>query len=203
MDLSNLDSLPAALQSAATFQNLVAGQVLFHEREPAQAIFAVAVGRFRLVRYTSEGQLVTFQVVRAGESFCESALFLDSYNCNAVAEVPSQAIAYPKQILLSVLRERPDFAINFMERFERKSQWLKSLIELRSIRSARERVLQYLLTLARHSATTSLTFDRPLKNVASELGLSPEVLYRTLAQLEREGVITRARGQIILRTPTT
>jgi CRP-like cAMP-binding protein len=202
MDLSNLDSLPAALQSAATFQNLVAEQVLFHEREPAQAIFAVAVGRFRLVRYTSEGQLVTFQVVRAGESFSESALFSDSYNCNAIAEVPSRVIAYPKQILLSVLQERSDFAINFMKRFERKSQWLKSLIELRSIRSARERVLQYLLTLARHSPTT-LTFDRPLKNVASELGLSPEVLYRTLAQLEREGVITRARGQIILRTPTT
>lgn len=202
MDLSNLDSLPPALQSAATFQNLVAGQVLFHEREPAQAIFAVAVGRFRLVRYTSEGQLVIFQVVRAGESFGESALFLDSYNCNAIAEVPSRAIGYPKQVLLSILQERPDLAISFMERFERKIQWLKSLIELRSIRSARERILQYLLTLARPSATT-LTFDRPLKNVASELGLSPEVLYRTLAQMEREGILTRARGQIILRTPIT
>ncbi|GAA6621516.1 Crp/Fnr family transcriptional regulator [Scytonema sp. NUACC26] len=202
MDLSNLDSLPTALQSAATFQNLVAGQVLFHEREPAQAIFAVAVGRFRLVRYTSEGQLVIFQVVRAAESFGESALFLDTYNCNAIAEVPSRAIAYPKQVLLSVLQERPDLAISFMERFERKIQWLKSLIELRSIRSARERILQYLLTLARPSATT-LTFDRPLKNVASELGLSPEVLYRTLAQMEREGILTRARGQIILRTPPT
>lgn len=202
MNLSNLDSLPPALRSAATFQNLVAGQTLFHEREPAQAIFAVTVGRLRLVRYTSEGQLVIFQVVRAGESFSESALFLDSYNCNAIAEVPSRTIAYPKQVLLSILQERPDFAISFMERFERKSRWLKSLIELRSIRSARERVLQYLLTLAGHSVTT-LTFDRPLKNVASELGLSPEVLYRTLAQLEREGIIARARGQIMLRTPTT
>lgn len=202
MDLSNIDNLPAALRSAATFQNLVAGQVLFHEREPAQAIFAVAVGRFRLVRYTCEGQMVTFQVVRAGESFSESALFSDSYNCNAIAEVPSRAIAYPKQVLLSVLQERPDFALSLMEGFERKSQWLKSLIELRSIRSARDRLLQYLLTLAQ-SSTTTLTFDRPLKNVASELGLSPEVLYRTLAQLEKEGIITRTRGQIILRTPTT
>lgn len=202
MDLLNLDSLPAALRSAATFQNLVAGQVLFHEREPAQAIYAVAVGRFRLVRYTSEGQLIIFRVVRAGESFSESALFSDTYNCNAIAEVPSRVIAYPKQVLLNVIQERPDFALSFMERFERKSQWLKSLIELRSIRSARDRVLQYLLTLAR-SSTTTLTFDRPLKNVASELGLSPEVLYRTLAQLEREGIIARTRGQIILRTPTT
>lgn len=202
MDLSNLDSLPTALRSAATCQNLVAGQVLFHEREPAQAIFAVAVGRFRLVRYTSEGQLVIFQVVRAGESFSESALFSNTYNCNAIAEVPSRAIAYPKQVLLNVIQERPDFAISFMERFERKSRWLKNLIELRSIRSARDRVLQYLLTLAQPSATT-LTFDRPLKNIASELGLSPEVLYRALAQLEREGIIARARGQIILLTPTT
>lgn len=202
MELSTPESLPPVLRAAITYQNLVAGQVLFHQRDQALAIFAVEIGRLRLVRYTCEGNLVVFQVARSGESFGESALFSDVYRCNAVAEVPSRVIVYPKQLLLRVLRDQPDLAEDFMERLVRKSQSLKVRLELRSIRAARDRVLQYLLVAAQPGETT-VNLDRPLKDIASELGLSPEVLYRTLAQLEREGIITRARGQITLRTPAT
>ena len=41
MDLSVPDSLPAQLQDRANYQNLVAGQVLFHYRDPAELIFAL------------------------------------------------------------------------------------------------------------------------------------------------------------------
>ena len=200
MDLSTPDSLPPVLLAAATYRDLVAGQVLFHQRDQALAVFAVEIGRVRLFRYTSEGKLVIFQVARVGESFAQSALFSEVYRCDAVAEIPSRVIVYPKQVLLTVLRNQPDLAENFMERLVRKSQSLKVSLELRSIRSARERVLQYLLVTLPPGQTT-LDFDRPLKDIASELGLSPEVLYRTLAQLQREGIITRDRGQITLCTP--
>ena len=202
MDLSTPESLPSVLRAAITHQNLTAGQVLFHQRDQALATFTVEIGRLRLVRYTSEGDLVVFQVVRAGESFAESALFSDVYCCDAVAEVPSRVIVYPKQLLLTVLRDQPDLAEDFMERLVRKSQSLKVRLELRSIRSARERVLQYLVNAIQPGETT-VNFDRPLKNIAGELGLSPEVLYRTLAQLERESIITRADRHITLRTPAT
>ena len=202
MEISTPESLPPVLRAAATYQDLVAGQVLFHQRDQALAIFAVDIGRIRLVRYTSEGKLVVFEVVRAGESFAESALFSDVYICDAVVEVPSRVIVYPKQILLTVLRDQPDLAQDLMSRLIRKSQTLKVSLELRSIRAARERVLQYLLVAAQPSKTT-VNFDRPLKDIASELDLRPEVLYRTLARLEREGIITRSFRQITLRTPGT
>ncbi len=190
------------MREAIAYRNLVAGQVLFHQRDQALAVFVVKIGRFRLVRYTSEGNLVILQVARAGESFGESALYSEVYNCDAVAEVPSRVIVYPKQLLLQVLREQPDLVEDFISRFVRKSQFLKASLELRSIRSARERVLQYLLMAAQPNETT-VNFDRPFKDIASELGLSPEVLYRTLAQLERDGIITRNRGQITLCMPAT
>lgn len=136
---------PSVLRAAIAYQNLTAGQVLFHQRDQALATFTVEIGRIRLVRYTSEGDLVVFQVVRAGESLAESALFSDVYRCDAVAEVPSRVIVYPKQLLLTVLRDQPDLAEDFMKRLVRKSQSLKFRLELRSIRSARERVLQYLV----------------------------------------------------------
>ena len=95
MDLSISDSLPSTLQLAATYRDLVTGQVLFHRRDEAQSVFVVQTGRLRLVRYTSEGKLVILQVVRAGESFAESALFSELYGCDAVAETPSRVIVYP------------------------------------------------------------------------------------------------------------
>lgn len=202
MEFSTPDSLPPVLRAAATYRDLVAGQVLFHQRDQALAIFAVDIGRLRLVRYTSEGKLVVFGVARVGESFAESALFSDVYLCDAVVEVPSRVIVYPKQILLTVLRDQSDLAFDFMSRLVKKSQSLKVSLELRSIRAARERVLQYLL-LAVQPGETTVNFDRPLKDIASELDLRPEVLYRTLARLEREGIITRSFRQITLRTPAT
>lgn len=200
MDLSIPDSLPSALQLAATYRILVTGQVLFHRRDEAQSIFVVQTGRLRLVRYTSEGKLVILQVVRAGESFAESALFSEVYGCDAIVEMPSRVIVYPKPLLLTVLRSQPDLAESFINRLALKNQSLKDRLELQSIRSARERVLQYLLHTLQTGETT-VNFDRPIKDIAAELGLTPEALYRTLAQMEREGIITRAERQITLRTP--
>lgn len=201
MNLSVLDSLPSRLQEEANYQNLVAGQVLFYHRDPAEHIFALEVGRIRLVRYTSEGNIVVFQVVREQETFAESALFAELYHCNAIVEVPSRVICYPKTLVWEVLQNNSDLALSLLRRFDRKSQSLKKLLELRSIRSARDRLLQYLLFTA--SPETRITFDRPYKDIASELGLSSETLYRTLAELEREQVITRDGRQIELRTPTS
>jgi CRP-like cAMP-binding protein len=79
MNLSVPDSLPSQLRDGASYQNLAAGQVLFHQRDPADYIFAVEVGRIRLVGYTCEGNLVVYQIIRAKESFAESALFMELY----------------------------------------------------------------------------------------------------------------------------
>lgn len=202
MDLSNPENLPPVLRAAVTYRDLVAGQVLFHQRNQASAIFAVDIGRLRLTRYTSEGRLVVFHVARAGDNLAESALFSDIYNCDAVAEIPSRVISYPKQLLLTVLHDYPDLAASYMGRLASKSQSLKDRLELRSILSARERALQYLLHTLQPGETTA-NFDRLLKDVAIELGLSPEAFYRTLAQLEREGIIRRTERQITLCTPAT
>ena len=78
------DSLPLELRQEAKDRELVPGQVLFHYQDTARYIFALKEGRIRMVRYTCEGNLVIFQIVRAGESFAESALFTETYQCNAV-----------------------------------------------------------------------------------------------------------------------
>lgn len=202
MDLSVPDSLPLQLQDGYNYQNLVAGQVLFHHRDSAEYIFALEVGRIRLVRYTCEGNMVVFQIVRAKESFAESALFTELYHCNAVVEVPSRVICYPKTLVWEAIQNNPDLALSLLRRFDRKSQSLKKLLELRSIRSARDRLLQYLL-FSTSGGETKIVFDRSYKDIASELGLSSETLYRNLSKLERSGIINRQGREIELLIPET
>jgi len=198
MDLSP-ERLPLVLRAGLLHQDLAAGQILFSQSDPALAIFGVEAGRLRLVRYTQEGKPVVFQVVRAGESFAESALFLDVYGCDAVAEAPSRVLVYPKPLLRTALHDYPTLAADFVERLVQQSQALQERLELRSIRSARDRVLQYLLNEARPGETT-VNLDRQLKDIAGDLGLSTEVFYRTLARLEREGLIRRTKQQIFLHS---
>ncbi len=202
MDLSVPSSLPDKLRDGASYQNLVAGQVLFHYRDPAKYIFALEIGRIRLVRYTCEGNLVILQIVRALESFAESALFTELYDCHAIAEVPSRVICYPKTIIWELLQHNTELALNLLQKCDRKSQSLKKLLELRSIRSARERLLQYLLLIAT-PGNTRIFFDRSYKDIANELGLSSETLYRNLSELEKSGIISRQGRKIELLIPQT
>jgi len=74
---------------------------------------------------------------------------------------------------------------------------LRTRIEQRNIRSARERVRHYLaLNVGADGRTVELAGT--LKDLAAELGLSHEALYRALAALERAGAIKRGKGKIAL-----
>ncbi len=66
---------------------------------------------------------------------------------------------------------------------------LRLAVELRSIRSASDRVLQSFRLRADHNRRVSLSGS--LVDLAGELGLAHETLYRTLSSLEEEGSIRR------------
>ena len=75
---------------------------------------------------------------------------------------------------------------------------LRSRLEERNIRSARERVLNHLV-LAADASSRTLKMDGTLMDLAGEIGLTPEALYRTLAALAKDGLISRTRSTITLR----
>ncbi len=201
MNLSQLNQLPAQLQSMIAFKDLVAGQVLFAQQEAADAVFILESGHIQLLNYTEDGQQVNHYRVRAGESFAEVALFYDQYVCTAIAHRPSRVLVVPKQPYLRLLRSDPDTAIALVMRLAQRLHENKILLELRSIRSAQKRVLHYLhLNVQADGITVDLRF--PLKEIADDLGLTPEALSRTLKRLQREGTISRVKRKVILRNKT-
>jgi CRP/FNR family transcriptional regulator, dissimilatory nitrate respiration regulator len=189
--------LANTLREVMLFRNLLPGQVLYRQGDRARSVFVLESGQVRIVRRSSESKAILLRLVTPGESFGTTALFSEVYGNEAMAEVPARIHVYPKQALWETLRQRPDVAASFVGSLARQINTLEDRLELRSISSARERIIRYLSSHAQFGKRV-VNFDKPLKDIASDLGLSREVLYRTLAQLEREGVITRTRRQIIL-----
>jgi CRP-like cAMP-binding protein len=191
-----LELVPESVRDRVSYENLVVGQNLFLEQDAAEAIYALEFGQIRLLHYTESGQTVQHYRIKAGESFAEVALFSDRYLCTAIAEVPSRVVIFPKQPFLEALQQDVYLSTRMMEQLALRLHQAKTLITTRSIRSARDRVLHYLQIAAQPDRTT-VTLERPLKEIAEEIGISPESLSRALRELQREGTITRTRKRII------
>lgn len=198
MDLTDIRRLPKSLQDKVAIQNIAAGETLFVQEDRADNFYVVISGRIKLVRYLDNGKISTFEIVRASQSIAEVALFADIYPCTAIAEIASEVITYPKEELLKVLREYPDLAEYFMGMLVKKIQSLKFRLELRDIRIAHERVLRYLRHLVNFPEETTVVLDRPLKDIAGDLGFTPETLSRALIRLESDGEIARKERIITL-----
>jgi CRP/FNR family transcriptional regulator, dissimilatory nitrate respiration regulator len=177
-------------------RRMAAGEALFHRGDKAFGIFFLASGRLRMQRVTPDGGTVTLHVARAGEMFAEASLFSDRYHCDAIADADCEIGLYPKDELVARFRDDPADLWAFAATLAQQIQQIRGRYELKQIRSAPERVLQFLRL--RCDAAGSYRPDGPLKDMAAELGLSHEALYRALATLERQRRITRVEGSLRL-----
>ncbi len=199
--MSKETSLPPPLAGVSPRQRrLAAGEVLFRQGDRTAGIYRLIEGRVRLVRVTPDGTAVNLHQARPGETFAEASLFSAHYHCDAVADVDSLVGLYPKAALTAHLRDDPEALWLFAADLARHLQGLRGRYELRQIRSAPERVLQFLRL--RCDAEGCFRPDGTLKNLAAELGMSHEALYRALAALETEGRLIRV-DNLLRMIPST
>lgn len=189
-------------QKAFARRSLARNEVLFRQGDKVTAIYFVEAGRLRLERRTVDGRLLTLATTSAGEFFVEAALFADTFHCDAVAAEPSQVCVYPKAVVLDALRADSASAMSFLSLMAHRIMELRQRLELMKVRSAKDRVMLYLdLNTSPDRRTVKLRGQ--IQDIASELGLTREALYRTLASLERAGAIERAADHILIRRTKT
>lgn len=193
-----LETAPALAGIAAELKTVAAGAAVFRQGDRSRGIFLLLAGRVRLQRVTPDGTAVTLHQVRAGETFAEASLFSDRYHCDAVAETECRVGRYPKAALATALHDDPASLWRFTAELAHSLQRLRSRYELKQIRSAPQRVLQFLRL--RCAADGSYAVPGALRDLAAELGLTQEALYRSLAALERDGELSRTGSVLQLRT---
>ena len=194
------DWLPAAARAAAIDRKLKAGEALFRLGDKTAGLAEVIAGRVRLTRVDRSGREVILYVAGPGETLAEASLFSLAYHCDAIASTDALVRIYPKPAVLSAFDKDPKAAQAFSATLARQVMGLRTRIEQRNIRSARERVRHFLAVNADADGRT-VNLRGTLKDLAAELGLTHEALYRTLAALERSGEIKRGKVKITLSRP--
>jgi len=179
-------------------RSLASNETLFRQGDKVTAIYFVEAGRLRLERRTFDGRLLIVGITPAGQFFVEAALFSDNFHCDAVATEPSRVRIYPKTALLTALSADPISALSFLKLMAHQIFDLRQRLEIMKVRSAKERVMLYFdLNAGPDGRTVNLRGQ--LQDIASELGLTREAFYRTLASLARTGAIERAGSRILLK----
>lgn len=193
------DWLPPSIREAGVIRTLKPGEYLFRMDSLTVGLFEVVSGRIKLVRPEPSGRETILYTAGAGEIVAEASLFSTAYHCDAIATTDSVVRLYPKSALLAALDANEQAARAFMGKLAREIMNLRTRLEQRNIHTARDRVRHYLGLHAEPDGRT-VTLGGTLKDLAGELGLAHEALYRTLAEMEEDGEIERPKGAIRLNS---
>ena len=196
-DMNVKDWLPAEIQSSGIERRFVAGQMLFDQGDATVGVYEVVSGKVRQVRVDPEGRDVVVGIAGPGEMIAEASLFSGTHDCAARAVTNAVVRLYRKATLLAQLERDPQAALSFMATLVEKILSLRIRLERRSILSARDRVRHYLTTNVGGRERT-VALPSSLKDLAAELGLTHEALYRTLSEMSARGEIARLNGKIRL-----
>ena len=177
---------------------VAAGDLLFRLGDVPQSLYLILDGEARARRYAPNGAEILMQRSRAGELFAEAGMVAPRYSCEGYSPRASRVLCIPLHEVRERISSDGDFALRFalFQAVAMRRQCAR--YERLRLKRAADRVLHYLNCELTGPSGTTLILDIPLAEWADDLGLEPESLYRTLADLEKKGLIEREpRGRKI------
>jgi CRP-like cAMP-binding protein len=166
------------------------GTLLFLQGDSAQFFYVVLSGWVKLYRSTAEGNESVIAVLPPGDSFAEAAAFEEeTYPVSAAIVEDARLLVIPAPPFVEKVLAEGRLAVKMMASMSRRLRQLVMQVEDLSLRSSVERLAAYLATLCHEtegSTTVRLPFDKAL--IASQLGMQPETLSRSLARLRAMGI---------------
>lgn len=196
------------LASASRVRRYPAGQILWSEGDPGDALLVLEEGQLRISRLGADGQEVVLAVYEPPAALGELAL-LDGAPRDATV-VAQRAVAVrliPRQALLGLLRREPAVVEGLLKT-------LAGMVRAANARHARTvgldvpgRLAAWLLDRAGSVGTPGangavvVPLDRSQGELAAELGTTRSTLNRALKEFEDLGLLAVDAERIVLRRP--
>jgi CRP-like cAMP-binding protein len=174
------------------------GQIVFSQDEAGEGLYIVRRGRIDILLTTEDGRELIINEMRPGDYFGELALLSAApRSATAVARVPSELIALPRDEFMSQLESQPRLM----------HQLLGTLSNRLRASSERESALAFVESPAR-LAHLLLQGERDQnegglvalsqEEIAARLGVTRQTVARTLGAWRRAGWILTGRGKIVI-----
>ncbi|AMJ63017.1 hypothetical protein AXW83_24390 [Bosea sp. PAMC 26642] len=133
-------------------------------------------GVIALIRPLPHGADLTIQRARAGTIVAEASLFADTYHCDAVARDAARVQGVPVEWVIDLLERRPDVARALTCHLAVEVRRARARAEIASLKTVAMRLDAWLAL-----EEGELPPRGRWREVAAEIGVSPEAFYRELA----------------------
>lgn len=199
----------ARISEAARMQRYDANAVIIERGDPADALYAIAQGRLKVVRPRPGGRDATLVILGPGEVFGEIAMFSD----NAVGR-SARVSALKESVVMTI--DGPTF-MNIVERSQVLSSRLLTLLanrlrdtnvhfdDMTSLEVPHRLAKKLLLLAERFGVTTDDGIGITLKLSQQELGdlvdTTRQTVNRHLRAWTEAGVIRTDAGQLVIIDP--
>ena len=194
------DAQQERLLATATAKRLAAGEPLFSHGDAAAQFFLLRSGCVKLFRLSSEGDEKIMRLIRPGQTFAESILFMDAprYPVGAQAVEAAELFAFDRDTFLGILQESFATCRAVMAQMTRRIQAHWDEIETLALQNSRYRIVHYLLGLVPSDTRGRVSVTLPTRKVviAAHVAVTPETLSRTLRSLTDEGLIELAGDEV-------
>jgi CRP/FNR family transcriptional regulator len=165
---------------------------IFDEADPAEYVYNVTEGTVKVYKLLGDGRRQITGFLFAGDFL--GLTHNESYAYSAEALAPTRLCRFPRRKLEALLDEMPSLEQRLLVMASHELAAAQDQMMLLGRKSARERVVSFMLMLsnsaARHgwpSDPVSLPMSRG--DIADYLGLTIETISRTLTRLRKQGLI--------------
>lgn len=168
------------------------GDSLFHMGEAASSLMTLRAGMVKLVRNMQDGRQRIVRVLSPGDVIGLEALFVSTYESEAVALQNVRVCRLPVEVIHRLNRETPRLHQRLMEKWHHSlreaDDWLAEL----NFGNARQRLAGLVLKMNERHATSDdvdavTLFSR--EDMGSMLNLTLETVSRALSAFIREGAL--------------
>ncbi len=150
---------------------------LFHQGDPVTTIFIVTQGLIELTRHQLDGRFIILQRAVANTFLADASVYSKVYHCDGIAREPSKVFELSRQTFLDRLAEDQGFSTLWANHLASEVQSARYRSEILSLKTVGQRLDGWLTW---HGG--ELPEKGQWKSIASQIGVSPEALYRELAK---------------------
>ncbi len=204
---SLFEGLPADLMGAlaemAGGRSYESGEVLFHEGTVADGLHIIVEGQVKVCRYGPDGREHILHIFEGVEPCGEVAMFEGgTYPATAEALAPSNTLFIARRDFLDLAGKRPDLLMNMLAILSRRLRRFVEMIDDLALKEVSTRLARHLLELSQNSGgALELELTTSKAMLAARLGAVAETLSRTLARMQRRGIIEVEGRRVVLRNP--
>jgi len=201
--LAERDALSASLRR----RRYGKGTVIFVQGDPGSTLYLVESGRVKISASSPAGKEVILALHGPGDFFGELAL-LDGEpgSADAVAQEPCELLLLQRADFVRFLERRPKVGIGLLAAVSRRLRHTNQLVEGAALLDVPGRLARALVDLAESEGEQQAegwVIHSPLtqSELAALVGATRESVNKWLGFYERQGLIRRMPGRIIVTKP--